>query len=184
MKHEKIIRLVTSAMMIALSTVLSMVTIFKMPLGGSITPLSMLPICLVSIKYGVSWGIGTSFAYSLLQLFLDLGAALSWGLSREAVLACIFVDYLLAFTVLGLAGIFRHKGTVGMLGGIALAIFLRFLCHVISGGTVFAIWSGWSNVWLYSLCYNGAFMLPECILTMLGTYALMRVPSAKRMIAR
>lgn len=182
MRNEKTTKIVTSAIMIALSTVLSMITLVKMPLGGSLTPLSMLPVCLVSLKYGTKWGLCTSFVYSLIQLFLDLGAVLSWGITPQAVTACIFVDYILAFTVLGLAGIFGTKSRFSQCAGVSLAIMLRYICHVISGGTVFAVWSGWDNVWFYSICYNGAFMLPEGILTVIGIALISKAPSVKKLL--
>ena len=179
-----ILRLTTSAVMIALATVLSLITVVKMPLGGSLTPLSMLPICILSVKYGNRWGFCCSFLYALVQLFLDLGSVLSWGLTKTAVVACILIDYIAAFTVLGIAGIFREKGTWGILGGIALAIALRYTCHVISGGTVFSIWCEWDSAWVYSLCYNGAYLLPEGILTLLGTWGILRIPSASKLVTK
>lgn len=184
MQPPKTRKLVTSAMMIALSTVLSMIPFLKMPLGGSLTPLSMLPICLISLKYGLGWGLGTSFTYAIVQLLLDLGTVLSWGLTPRSLTACIAVDYLLAFTVLGFAGIFAQKGRMGQCLGVAFAILLRYLCHIISGGTIFSIWCEWDNAWIYSICYNGAFMLPECILTIAGIFALTRIPSTQKLLAR
>lgn len=182
MKHETLVRMVTSAMMIALATVLSMITIINMPLGGSLTPLSMLPICLLSLRYGVKWGLFSSFVYALVQLALDLSKVLSWGLTPLAVAACIFIDYLLAFTVLGTAGMFRKKGTLGAVCGIATAILLRYLCHIISGGTVFSIWCEWDSAWWYSVCYNGAFMLPECLLTVIVSFIMLRVPQTRKLL--
>ena len=111
--HERILRLVTSAVLIGLSTVLSLIKPIQMPLGGSITLLSMLPVCLLSVKYGVKTGLGCAFAYALLQLALDFGSVMSWGLTRKALVACIVIDYLLAFTSLGVAGVFRRKGQAG-----------------------------------------------------------------------
>ena len=145
--HDKIVRLTASGIMIALATVLSLVTIVKMPLGGSLTPVSMLPICMIAIIYGTGWGLGTAFAYALVQLIIDFSSALTWGLSVPALVACFVFDYILAFTVLGFAGLFRKKGTAGILGGVALALLLRYVCHIISGGTVFAVWlpEEWSD---------------------------------------
>ena len=183
MKNQKTVRMVTSAMMIALSTVLSMITLLKMPLGGSLTPLSMLPVCLISMKYGIRWGTFCGFLYALLQLALDLGAVMGWGLTAYSLIGCLVFDYLLAFTVLGLAGIFANKGRFGKCAGVALALSLRFICHVVSGGTIFAVWSGWENAWLYSVCYNGAFMLPECILTVIGTYLLLKIPTTQKLFS-
>ena len=105
--HGKIVRLTASGIMIALATVLSMITIVKMPLGGSLTPVSMLPICMIAIVYGTGWGLGTALAYALVQLIIDFSSALTWGLSVPALVACFVFDYLLAFSVLGFAGVFR-----------------------------------------------------------------------------
>lgn len=181
--HTKTTRLVTAAIMLALATVLSMVKVIQMPLGGSITLLSMLPICIISIKYGVKFGLATSFAYSLIQLALDFSSALSWGLSKQALITCILVDYILAFSALGLAGAFRKKRYMGICLGIAMAITLRFLCHVVSGGVVFDIWCEWDNAWVYSVAYNGAFMLPEMIITMVAACAMMKLPQMNSVLS-
>lgn len=183
-RNEKTLNLVICAVMVAMATVLSMITVIKMPYGGSLTPVSMLPICLVSIMLGVKRGMYTSLVYSFIQLGIDLGPALSWGLSSRALFACIVFDYILAFSSLGLAGIFRKKGNIGICGGIALAMFIRFICHVISGGTVFSTWCEWDNAWIYSICYNGAFMLPEMILTMIAAIFLVKTPLFLQYIKR
>ncbi|MBQ4094857.1 MAG: energy-coupled thiamine transporter ThiT [Oscillospiraceae bacterium] len=180
--HERILRLVTSAVLIGLSTVLSLIKPIQMPLGGSITLLSMLPVCLLSVKYGVKTGLGCAFAYALLQLALDFGSVMSWGLTRKALVACIVIDYLLAFTSLGVAGVFRRKGQAGICVGIALAIFLRFVFHVVSGTFVFDIWCEWDSAWLYSVCYNGAFMLPEMIITVAAAVTMMRFSQVRKLI--
>ena len=182
--HDKIVRLTASGIMIALATVLSLVTIVKMPLGGSLTPVIMLPICMIAIIYGTGWGLGTAFAYALVQLIIDFSSALTWGLSVPALIACFVFDYILAFTVLGFAGLFRKKGTAGILGGVALALLLRYVCHIISGGTVFAVWlpEEWSDPWIYAAAYNGAFMLPELILTCIAAFALSKVPAISKLI--
>lgn len=184
-RHELIVRLAASGIMIALATVLSMLTIVKMPLGGSLTPVSMLPICMIAIVYGTGWGLGTAFTYALVQLIIDFAAALSWGLSVPALIACFVFDYLLAFTVLGFAGLFRNKGAAGIVGGVALACLLRYICHIISGGTVFAVWmpEEWNNPWVYSAAYNGVFMLPETVITAGCAFALSKVPALGSRIA-
>ena len=175
-------KLTLSSIMIALGAVLSMIKIWNMPWGGSITLLSMLPIILVSVKFGVKRGLFVSFIYSLVQLFFGIvfDGLLGWGLTPVMLISCILLDYIFAFSVLGLAGLFKDKGLSGILGGSALAIVLRFILHVLSGIFVFAsvgkLWDGFetSNTVLYSLLYNGCYMLPELIFTVLGTYFLLR----------
>ena len=175
-------KLTVSAIMIALATVLSLIKIIPMPLGGSVPLLSMLPICLVAIIYGNGWGLACSFIYSLIQMALDIGAVVSWGLTPESLAGTIILDYILPFTLIGLCGLFSNKGIVGKLLGISLTLFLRFTCHFISGVIIFDIWCEWKNVPLYSLCYNGGFMLPELIFTLIGAYFLFRSKAMTKLI--
>lgn len=177
-------RLVLSALLIGLSAVLSMVKIWQMPLGGSVTLLSMLPVMLISIKYGPKWGLFCSFVYALTQIGLDLSGLMTWGMTAKIWIGCLVFDYIVAFTALGLAGIFRKKGTSGICAGILLAILCRFVSHFVSGSIFFDIWcpDDW-NVYLYSVCYNGAYLLPELIFTMIGAVILFKVPQTRRLLS-
>jgi thiamine transporter len=182
-KTKLLYRLVVSAIFIALAIVLSNIKIYTLPLGGSITLLSMVPICLLSLKYGVKWGIVCAFLYSLSQIMLDLGSIMSWGLTLETWIGCLLFDYLLPFTGLGLAGIFGKKSTGRIIAGISLVLVFRFICHFISGAIVFTVWcpEGW-NVYLYSLVYNGTYILPEMILTISASVALFNVPVTRKLL--
>ena len=175
--------------MVALATVLSFIRVFKLPWGGSITLLSMLPIVLFSIRRGVQSGMVVSFVYALVQFFQGvLDGLFGWGLTPVMLIACILLDYVLAFFVLGLAGLFRKKGISGWIGGIALAVGLRFVCHFLSGvviwGSFGELWSGFStdNTWLYSFLYNGCYMLPEMLFTIIGAVALLSTPQGKKLL--
>jgi len=172
--------------MLALATVLSMIKIFTMPMDGSVTLLSMLPIVLISIKRGVKVGLCTSFLYSLIQLGLSKFTMFAWGLTPVAIFGTITLDYLLAFTVLGLAGIFRDwkKPLIGEIAGIVMVMVLRFLCHFIAGVIIFGQWApeGWGPVF-YSLCYNGAYMLPELIFTVIGAVVMLKTPYIRKLFA-
>ncbi len=183
-KNSKIEKLVTSAVLIALAAVLSMIKVYKLPLGGSITLLSMLPICLISLKYGIKWGFVCSFLYGALQLGLSLGEVMSWGLDVRMWIGCIVFDYLLAFGILGLSGIFRNRTTPLMLTGVGLAVFLRFVSHFISGAIFFDVWmpEEFSNPCFYSLIYNGSYMLPEMIFTLIGAGIIFGVPVIRKLI--
>ncbi|MCR5128993.1 MAG: energy-coupled thiamine transporter ThiT [Lachnospiraceae bacterium] len=191
MQNEKTKILVEGALMIALATVLSFIRVVKLPWGGSITLLSMLPIVLFSIRRGVKAGLGVSFLFALVQFVQGIMDGLfGWGLTPGSLIACILLDYLLAFTVLGLAGLFRKKGVTGWICGIALAILLRFVMHFLSG---VVIWKSFGQLWgdfftentvLYSLLYNGAYMLPEMIFTIIGAVALLKMPKVGSYIAK
>ncbi len=187
MKNSKIKKLTTCAVMLALSFVLSFVKIWEFPFGGSITLLSMLPVCLVGIKYGIGCGLGTAFCYSLLQLFMDIGKAMGWGLTPRAWVGMIIFDYLLAFTVLGVAGVFRKRGRIGQCLGISLAIILRLVSSLFSGaivwesvGEIFGL--NITNTWLYSLLYNGAYMIPELIMTLTAVIIMTSISSFSKII--
>ena len=187
-KSQKVLVLVEGAIMIALATVLSFIRVFKLPWGGSITLLSMLPIALFSIKRGVKSGMIVSFLFALIQFGQGiLDGLFGWGLTLGMLIACILLDYILAFTVLGLAGLFRKKLS-GQIAGIALAVVLRFLCHFLSGVVIWhsfgQLWGDFytENTWLYSLLYNGAYMLPELIFTVVGAVALLKLPQTRRLL--
>lgn len=163
------VRLTESAVMLAAAFVLSFITIVKMPFGGSLTLCSMLPVLLIAYRHGTVWGLLVGFAGSLLQLLMGLDN-LSYATSATAAVAIIMLDYIVAFTALGLGGLFKNTRlpqTVSLSLGILLACGVRYICHVISGCTV---WAGVSipdaQGLLYSLLYNAAYMVPETIITL------------------
>lgn len=189
MKQSKSIRaLCECAVMLALSVVLSFVKFAQLPFDGAITLASMLPICLVSIKYGLGWGLGTAFCYSWTQILQ--GGVFSWGLTPGMLIGSLLLDYIVAFTVLGLAGIFRKKGFAGQMLGITLACALRFVVHFLAG---IILWANYAEFvafgaeWvnqpvLYSLCYNGIYMLPDTAIVLVVAALLLRIPQTKRIL--
>lgn len=189
-KNSKTRILAEGAIMVAMAFILSYIKIFRLPWGGSITLLSMLPIVVFSIKRGVKAGLFAAFVYALVQLGqgIAVDGLLGWGLTPVMLVSCIFLDYIGAFTVIGLSGIFRKKGLVGRLAGTALAVLIRYIFHIISGAVIFhssgMIWETFStdNEWLYSTLYNGAYMLPEMIFTVIGAAVLLKVPQINRLI--
>lgn len=177
MEQNKSIRLTQSAIMLAFATILSAIPIVTLPYGGSITAFSMLPIILISYRYGTGWGLFTAFDYSLLQMLFGMKNFM--GTSVKAAAAIILLDYILAFTVLGLAGIFRKvmKDQVSALSvGAFFVCVLRYICHVISGCTV---WEGVSipssDGFIYSLIYNATYMVPETLVTVIGAVYISRL---------
>ena len=162
------------SIMIALSAVLSIVKLFEMPYGGSITLASMMPIALIAYRYGAKCGIATAAAASLVQMLLGV-KNFSYFTTWQSLIAIALLDYIVAFTVFGLAGIFRKKikkQSTALICGVALASLIRYVCHVVSGATV---WAGLSipteAALIYSLSYNATYMIPETIiLALAGTY--------------
>ena len=191
-KNKPVYKLALSAIFVALATGLSFIKIWEMPLGGSITLLSMLPITMISIMLGLKWGIGSAFVYSLIQLMFGISEVLSWGLTPVMLVGTMLLDYILPFTVLGVAGAFVKKGYAGICAGVVLALGLRFLSHFLSGviifqnleqfelfGTLFA-----NRPYLYSFCYNGFYMIPEIIITTIAAVLLFRMSSVKKLMAQ
>ena len=181
--------LVEGAVMVALATILSYIQIVKFPWGGSITVLSMLPIAVFSLRYGIKYGFAVSFVFSLMQFGQGMiDGIFGWGLTPIALIACIFLDYIGAYTVLGIAGIFGNKKMGAIIGGTVLALALRFIFHFLSGVLIFhsfgELWNGFStdNTYLYSLLYNGAYMLPETVFTTVGTIVLFKTPSIRKLL--
>lgn len=170
-----------TAVLLALATVLSLLKPFNLPYGGSITLLSMLPIVMIPLMYGTRWGLVGAFFYALIQLALDLGSVLSWGLTPWALIGTIALDYLLAFGCLGFAGVFKRKGIWGIAIGVVMVLVIRFLMHFISGVVIFASIVD-KDAWIYSLNYNASYMVPEFVTTTIAAVILFKVPYIKRLI--
>ncbi len=169
------VRLTESAVMLAAAFVLSLIPVVNMPFGGSVTLASMLPLLIIAYRHGTAWGLLVGFAGSLLQLLTGLNN-LSYATSAGAVIAIILLDYVIAFTVLGLGGVFRgviRSQHIALLSGAVLCCVLRYVCHLISGVTV---WRGvdvpFDEAMLYSLAYNAAYMVPETVVTVAAATAL------------
>lgn len=188
-RKQQIVRIAVTAVMLALAFALSYVRLWEMPFGGSVTLFSMLPIMFVSIKYGIGWGLGAAFCYSWLQVLQ--GQVFGWGLTPGMLVGAIMLDYVVAFTVIGLAGIFRKKGASGAIFGCIAVCLLRFLSHLISGVVLWANYEKfiafgkeWINhPWLYSLVYNGWYMLPETAITVVGIILIFTLPQLKKLTA-
>ena len=174
-KSQKTLRALTeSAIMLALATALSLVKIVELPYGGSVTVASMLPVLIIAYRYGVKWGLLTGAAYGGVQQLLGL-KNLSYVTTWQSVLAVILLDYVVAFLCIGFGGSFRGKKSqpAGLVGGGLLACVLRYLCHVISGATVWAGLSIPTNAALiYSIGYNATYMIPETIVLLIVAYYL------------
>ena len=174
--YSKTRTLVECALMIALGTVLANIKIYELPNGGSITLFSMLPFIMISFRHGVKWGLFTGFVNSLLQMLLGFYAPPAPGILP--LVGMILLDYVLAFTLLGLACVFAKpfkNRTLGVAVGTAAVCVLRFLCSYFS--TVFVWFSTAPEglpVWLFGLTYNGAYMLPELLLTTTAAVLLQR----------
>ena len=168
-------KLVEASLLVALATVLSVLKIAELPYGGSITLASMLPVVLLSYRHGTRWGLGGGAVFAVLQQLLGL-KNLSYFTTWQSVVAVIFLDYLLAFTVIGLGGVFRRsieRQNLSLAVGSAFVCFLRYICHVIAGATVWAGLSIPDSAALgYSLIYNATYMIPETVVLVAAAYYL------------
>jgi thiamine transporter len=160
------------ALCMAMSFVLSYIKLWSMPLGGSVTLASMLPLLWYSNKFGVKNGLIAGAAYGLLQL-IQKPEIYHW--------VQVLLDYPLAFMMLGLAGSVKNL----QLGSI-IGVAGRWVCHILSGAIFFAEWvpEGWSNAWVYSAAYNGAYLLVDLIICLVLSFilakALDRIPTRRK----
>lgn len=196
-------RLVETAMLFAIAMILSFVKLFEMPWGGSVTLCSSLPIILISYRYGIKWGTFAGFVFSLLQLLTGMSALRA--ISGSALVLSILLDYILAFTILGIGGLFRNRfksPAVALALGSVVALFGRFLCSFASGFLIWGEWAEWTLTELntalansilenfsgfslsvvYSLFYNGMYMVPEIIITTVVAVMIAKVPQVKQKI--
>ena len=172
-------RLVISAMFIAVSIVLNEITPIKLPVGGSVTPFSMVPLALLGWQYGALWGLSCGATMGVLDMVVGGLENFSYVAGIPAYLTLILFDYLVAYGVMGISGIFKgklKKPTVEFALGAGLACVLRFICHFITGVTIWADYAdGFANVWGYSLGYNASYMVPELIITVIGVMAIANI---------
>lgn len=213
---EKTKRLTVSAMMLAMSTVLSVVCalipFLNLPFGGSFTIASMLPIVVLSYMYGIRWGLFSSAVYAVIQILMDL----MLGAKGSVIMALfmpqsdgfmgyfagvwiLLLDYLVAYTVLGLGGIFRNRiknKSISLCVGAVVALSLRYLTHIISGYIFYGAWAEWffsqegfalgeimlntfsgqALALIYSIVYNGLYMIPEIVITAAAAVIVSRIP--------
>ena len=184
MRNKKIITLCECAIMLALAFALSYVKLFEMPLGGSITLASMLPIMLISVKYGTRVGVSTAFLYSLTQLFQGfMSGTIYWAMSGDVLVVAILFDYVVPFTLLGFAGVFKKRGDGGIYLGMCLTVFLRFVSHFLTGVSIWRQWTpdGW-NTYIYSLAYNGGYLLPDFLILLVIAIFILRVREIRRLL--
>ena len=170
---QKTRRLVECGILIAIATVLSMLKLAQLPYGGSITAASMLPIIIISYRHGVKTGLVAGFVYGIVQQVLGVNN-LSYATAWWGVVLIFLFDYIIAFLVLGLGGVFRKpikNQAASLAAGALLGCVLRYACHVISGATV---WAGLSiptaDALVFSLAYNATYMLPETLVLVIVAY--------------
>ena len=164
-------QLTFSAMAIALAMVTSMLKIWPMPMGGSVTLFSMLFIVLIGNWYGLGVGLTTGLAYGILQLVID-----PYIISIPQML----LDYIFAFGALGLSGLFS-KSKYGLIKGYIVAILGRFVFSTLSGYIFFPTFMPeyFNNAMVYSVCYNGAYIGAEALLTLV----LISLPPVNKALA-
>ncbi len=204
-------------MMVAISTAISLVCaaipFLNFPWGGGFTFCSMLPIVVASYMYGVKWGLFTGGVYAAIQMVIGASSTViplftpnsESYMGLWAAIAICIIDYIFAYTALGLGGIFRNKiknrGLALCLGAIA-ALSVRYICHITSGVIFYGSFAEWffgdvcANIavcqWilenisgtalaiLYSIAYNGCYMIPEIAITAIAAYPISKIPYVKK----
>ena len=182
--------LARTAILVALAIALSFAKLWDMPLGGSVTLGSMLPIMLISLALGIKWGLAGSTVFVLFQLVQALieGDVFPYCETGATLVICVLFDYVCPFIAIGLAGLFRKLRVgrfrhFGAYLGITLVCVFRFACHYITG---VAIWGQWApdgmGKYLYSLLYNGGYMLPELGISLVLAALLLESPEIRKLI--
>lgn len=163
-------KLTTSAIFIALSVVLVFLSkMIPAPWlqGGSVTPASMVPVIIISLVIDTKWGLLSAFAFALIQMLFGFQPPPTQNFF--SFVAVVLLDYLFAFGVLGLSGAmwycFGKKPWAIPVSGIFVCA-LRYLCHILSGVLIWGVYAPeGQSVLIYSVLYNGSYMLPETIIT-------------------
>ena len=143
--------------------------------GGSID-LVMIPLIIFAMRSNAGWGMAAGLVFGILKFIFANGAAVDW--------VSIIFDYGVAYAVVGLAGLF-HKRYKLLPFAALVGCLARFGIHFLSGITVYAKYLPESfmgiekpSLWLYSLLYNGTYMLPNTVLAVL-VCAMLVIPPEK-----
>lgn len=153
----------------AMSFALSYIKLWDMPAGGSVTLVSLLPVMLYAYIFGAKRGVFVGFVYGVLQAVQD-----PWLIHPAQFL----LDYPVAFSAAGLAGLFRKNAAIGSYARLKFAVgafaagTARFLCHVLSGALAFEAYAEGQNAWLYSLGYNAYVFIDVALVVAAGIFVL------------
>ena len=208
MKKTKTQRLILTAMMLAVASVLALLCQFipflNAAFGGGFTVASMLPIVIIAYMFGTRWGLFTGFVYAVLQMLMGHSTVAAFFMPTSdsymrlgyAILV-LLIDYIIAYSVLGFGGIFRRRlsKTPALCLGCVIALSLRYLAHIVSGAVFFGQWAEWffsergafgeavletfsgaALTVIYSIVYNGMYMIPEIIVTTLIAAVIAQLP--------
>ena len=206
--NENTVRLTVCAIMIAMSTVLSFIKISHLPFGGSVTLFSFVPILFIGYAYGAKWGTGTGLVSGILQMVFGISASTAGaGFKWWQVCLCALLDYIVAYSVLGLSGVFKNKiknPQISFALGSVVACLLKYIAHFFSGFTLFNGWadyffkngagasvadtiyahfSGNAFVAIYSAMYNGLFSIPELITSTVMVVILISIKPIRKELA-
>ena len=175
MQNKKLRALCESAIFTAAALALSYVKVDVAALGGSIS-LVMIPLVLCAIRWGTGYGLATGLVFGTLKFFIGGGTAINWQ--------SMLLDYSVAYMFVGFAGLLKGKSKTAWLAAVIGGLG-RFLVHYVSGVTIYAIVENTTifgvttaSPWLYSLLYNGAYMLPNIVLTAVAV-GLLSIPLGK-----
>ncbi|MFS0672249.1 energy-coupled thiamine transporter ThiT [Ornithinibacillus sp. 179-J 7C1 HS] len=178
MNSKRTLFLIEVPIFTALALVLDLVPFLSFKIwaqGGSIS-LAMIPIFIVAFRWGVKGGLLSGFLWGLLQIVTGSAWIMHWLQGT--------IDYLVAFTVLGFAGIFASKIKEAIkegntktyfsyiLLGVIIGSMLRFLAHFVAGIVFFESAIDGMNIWIYSLLYNISYILPSIVICTIGIYFL------------
>ena len=171
--RRNLLALCEGAILIAMAEILGFLPLYKLPWGGSID-LAMLPVLLFCCRWGFGPGMLVSVAHAVLQTLFEGGIAIGW----QSILG----DFLIAYSVLGLAGLFQGKFYLGA----TVACASRFLVHYVVGATIWAEYMPeaffgmtMTTPWIYSALYNAAYMLPDFLLVAAAYFLLSKTPVAR-----
>lgn len=169
-----------AAVCVAASFVLSFIK-FEMPFGGSITLASFVPIFIYSYVFGLRRGLLAGLVYGLLQ-FIQSPFFVN--------IFQFFLDYILAFMSIALAGVFKKllKEKLSVILGLLLVGAVRLTMHILAGiiffnnGMIYENLPA-SNAFVYSLVYNSIYVAPDilisaivmCILLFTGAFKRLKV---------
>ena len=175
-------RLTFSGLLMSIALILNRIELSSFfHFGGSVTLFSLVPLMVISLKYGYKWGALCGGVYGLLHL---ITTNLKFqGLNVVSIMASILLDYIVSYSIIGFVSFFYYrfmnfKFNISI--SVICVLMLRCIVHIISG---ILIWSSlkiekfesFLSVMMFSIIYNISYMLPEMLINLLGLNLIKKI---------
>ena len=154
--------------MVILSLILGKIKFFSFAFGGSVTLGRFVPLIFLSYNCGYKTGFFASLVCGIIHIVFSFNIPPAKNFSY--FFALILLDYILPYLVFGLTSFFdlplKNNSYLKMYTGTIISFILKIFICTISGAVLWVQYIPCvEEIWTYSLFYNCAYLIPECLIS-------------------